>query len=188
MTLTPAEFLIVAERLAQIAADIPECGYINISPISFNDKSDFQANIGGAAMNTQKKIETAEIALTTLTLAKPPKKPEIHGEAWEYTFNFNVFREANKKRLDETTTPDAFRKKILKSYYEFLIAVLNLQAAFGGEETIISGLPETILEAAAELISEDEIILENEPCRYLETVSGFACDIQILVSITFAEC
>lgn len=188
MTLSPEEFLIVAQSLCEIAAGIPECGYVNVSPISFVDKADFQANIGASAMNTQKRIETTQIALTTLTLSKPPRKPETHGEAWEYTFNFNVFRETGKTRLDETNTPDAFRKKVLKSYYDFLSAVMNLQAAFGSEEMPIAGLPETIIEAVAELGSEDGIIAENEPCRYLETVGGFSTDIEILVSITFAEC
>lgn len=188
MTLSPEEFLIVARALAGKAADIPECGFVNISPMSFVDKADFQANIGDMAMNTRTMIETANVALTTLTLRNPPQKPESHGEPWVYTFNYNVFRESSKKRLDESNTPDEFQKKILKSYYDFLTAVLNLNAVFGSEETAIDGLPETILEATVELTDADDVIAEDEPGRYIRSVSGFSADVSVKVSITFQEC
>ena len=189
MTLSPEEFLIVARALADIAASVPECGFVNISPLQFTEKADFQANIGGVAMNTRKEIETATVALTTLTLAKPPRKPESHGEPWVYTFNYNVFRETGKTRLDETAVPDEFQKKILKSYYDFLTAVLNLTAAFGSEETTIAGLPEErILEATVQLAESDDVISEDEPGRYIQSVPGFSADIPVIVSITFQEC
>ncbi len=188
MTLSPEEFLIVARALAEIAAGVPECGFVNISPMAFADKADFQANINGSAMNTRLEIETANVALTTLTLSKTPQKPEAHGEPWVYTFNFNVFRESSKRRLDEQSVPDDFQKKVLKTYYDFLTAVLGLNAAFGGEETPLTGLPETIAEAVAELSDADEAISEDEPGKYIPSVSGFSADIAVKVSITFVEC
>lgn len=188
MTLSPEEFLIVARALAQIAADIPECGFVNISPMSFVDKADFSANIGDAAMNTRAGIETANVALTTLTLRNAPQKPAADGEPWIYTFNYNVFRESGNRRLDEEEVPDEFQKKILKSYYDFLTAVLKLNAAFGSEENAIAGLPETIVEAVVALDDADEVISEDEPGRYIGSVSGFSADIAVKVSITFQEC
>lgn len=188
MSLSPEEFLIVARALAGKAADIPECGFVNISPIVFADKADFSANASDSAMNTRAMIETANVALTTLTLRNAPQKPEAHGEPWVYTFNYNIFRETNKKRLDETEVPDEFQKKILKTYYDFLTAVLGLNAAFGSEETSIAGLPETIAEAVVVLATADDFISEDEPGRYIGSVSGFSADVPVKVSITFLEC
>lgn len=188
MTLSPEEFLIVARVLAEIAAGIPECGFVNISPLHFTDKADFQANVADSAINTREKIETGIVALTTLTLAKSPEKPAEHGEPWVYTFNYNVFREASKKRLDETEVPDEFQKKILKTYYDFLTAILKLNAAFGGEENPIEGMPETISEVVVELAEVGEDISEDEPGRYIQSVNGFSADVSVKVSITFQEC
>lgn len=188
MTLSPEEFLIVARFLASIAADIPACGFVNISPLSFADKADFQATVAESAMNTREAIETTEVALVTLTLRQPPQKPEAHGEPWIYTFNYNVFRESGNARLDEGDVPDEFQKKVLKSYYDFLTAILDLNAAFGSEELPLTGLSETIAEAVAELIESDGEISEDEPARYIQTVSGYSADVRVKVSITFLEC
>jgi hypothetical protein len=185
MTLNGDQNLIILEYLVAVAADISECGYIVPAPIRFESMDNFWANLN--PKTTQKDVETSEIAFTTLTMLRMPRKPPADGDAWEYYYNFHVFRRYTLERADETETPDDFLKRTLKSYTLFLKAVLDLNAAFY-QEQVIEGLGSEVVEVYAQLADANDFFEENEPGRYLETVNGFGADVPITVTVKFKDC
>lgn len=187
MSLTRQQDLFILEHLAAGAENIAECGKVLPAPLEYVDKADFFASVGETSLDTQKEIETTEVAMTVLTMPKAPVRPANHGGVWTYSYNFYVFREYNRERADESEMPDEFRKKLLKSYQNFRYAIFGICAEFG-EEYEITGLPDGIAAALAQIDQETDFIEENEPCRYLQVVSGYGVDLPITVRIRFKDC
>lgn len=187
MNLNADEQIKLAEQLAEICGFVSECGTVCPAPVMFADKSDFQKNAGDHSLDTQKEIETSDAALTVITFAKLPRKPERHAGYWTYFYNLYIFREYDAERLDESETPDEFRKKLLKSYADFVSAILGLHTQFE-EETPLETASARILECFAQFENTDEFIAEDEPCRYIPGVRGFSADVPLEVKILFQNC
>lgn len=187
MNLSAEEQIRLAEKLAEIAELVPECGFVMPGPIRFQDKADFNASAGDAALTTQKEIRSSEAAITVITFARPPQKPERHGGYWTYLYNFYLFREYDSERLDETETPDDFRRRVVKSYYDFVAAVIGLHNQFQEERQIpeISG---RVRDAVARLEGGEDFIDEFVECRYITGAVGFAVDLSVEVKVLFQEC
>src|SRR5690349_3257163 len=115
-TLSAEENLVIVKHLAEKCGAVAECGFIIPAPIHFAGKEDFLAQIPNVALNTQKLIETAEIAFCSISYLR---FEDLDAEAAEtdFTFGIYLFRQYGLERLDQSLTPDAFLKKMLKSYH-----------------------------------------------------------------------
>lgn len=185
--ITPDQQISIVREIASICDSVAGCGVVVPAPIFFVDKSDFQRNVGDHTLSTQKANETSEVAFTTITFSKPPAKPNVHGGWWTCFFNIYIFREYDAERLDESVTPDEFRKKILKSYFDFINSILDLQTEFGEEREMEISFPE-IIQALAFLEASDDFIEENEFCVYVPGVKGFSVNLPLEIKIRFREC
>lgn len=187
MNLNADELILVTEKLAEICGFVPECGAVIPAPINFVDKADFQNNVGNHLLETQKEIETSECALTVITFSKLPKKPERHGGYWTYYFNFYIFREYDAERLDETVSPDDFRNRLLKSYTDFVNAVLGLYTQIGEELQLDVG-SDNFRDCILFPANDDEFIEDFDECRFVPGVNGYSVDFPVEVKILFKEC
>lgn len=187
MNLNAAEQLQIAEKLAEICGLVSECGVCLPAPVMFVDIADFQNNAGDHSLDTQKQIETSDAALAVITFAKLPRKPAREGDRWTYYYNFYLFREYDGERLDESETPDDFRKKFLKNYYDFVNAILGIYAQIEKERPLEIDSAR-IKDVFARTEDTDEFIAEDEPCRYIPGVKGFSADIPLEVKVLFQEC
>jgi hypothetical protein len=190
MSLTPEIQLAIVRHLAEKAARVAECGYILPAPIYFNDKQDFQAQISGLALTTQKSIETAQVALTVISYLRFEDLPdgEEQGTEVELHYKFTVFRQSNFERADETLTPDAFLKKMLKSYSDFTAAIVNLREEFRGVQLIPSLTGDEFSEAETTSLAQDDFARENAACPYIPNVRGFLAELVGKVTLIYAEC
>lgn len=188
MNLSADELILVTEKLAEICAAVPECGVIVPAPINFEDKTDFQKNVGDHALDTQKKIETSEVALTVITFSKLPRKPAQHGGYFTYFFNLYIFREYDAERLDESIAADEFKKRLLKSYTDFVGAILGLHTAIGEELELDVNSANFIGCVLQQQSGADEFIEDYDECRFIPGVLGYSVDFPLEVKIRFGEC
>jgi hypothetical protein len=187
MNLSLEEQILIVKQIAEICALVPECGVILPSPIIFIDKADFQKNVGNSSLNKQKEIETSEIAFTIITFSKLPKKPEKHGGYWTYYFNLYIFREYDAERLDETETPDDFRQRLLKSYTDFVGAILGIHTQIG-EEVPLDVNSANFRDCILKQQNTDEVIEDYDKCRFIPGVVGYSVDYPLEVKVLFGEC
>lgn len=188
MNLSADELILVTEKLAEICAAVPECGVIVPAPIIFEDKADFQKSVGDHALDTQKKIETSEVALTVITFSKLPRKPAKHGGYWTYFFNLYLFREYDAERLDESIAADAFKKRLLKSYSTFTSAILGLHTAIGEELELDINSENFIGCILQQQDGADEFIEDFGKCQFIPGVFGYSVDFPLEVKVRFGEC
>lgn len=187
MNLSAEELILVTEKLAEICELVPECGIVIPAPVVFVDKSDFQNNAGDHTLDTQKEIETSEAACLVITFSKPPAKPNREGGFWTYYFNFYLFRERSGERLDETENPDEFRKRCLRSYFDFVNAILGLQTQIENELPIDID-SDNIADCSVSLEAGNDFIDEFDKCRYIGGVNGYSVDLPAEVKIKFKIC
>ncbi len=187
MNLSPAEQILIAEKLAEICGNVPECGEICPAPVYFQDKNDFIKNIGDLSLNTRKKREMSDVAMVVITFSKPPEKPPKHGESWTYHYNFYLFREYDAERLDESENPDDFRKRFLKNYYDFINAILGLHTQIENDLQLDID-SENFLDCFARIEADGDFIEDYGKCRYVPGVSGYAIDLAVEVKVLFREC
>lgn len=182
MSFSEADELVVREALTDklAAASIP---YPLPSPIPFVDKADFWATVGGTN-DTQIEIETELISMCVITLRKfedlldtCEDDPDIR-----LTYNLYAFREADLTRKDETITPDDFNRKLLQCERDFMADLFNIRSQFLGLQPL-TGLPAGY-SGFTNSVSMDQFTREREPCRYLQSIQGFALDLQTAVEVT----
>lgn len=187
-TLSAEENLQIIKHLADKCAAVPECGFVLPAPIFFNDKEDFHAQIRSIALNTRKAIETAEIAFCSISFLRFEDE-DTEASDTNFSYEFYVFRQYGLERSDESVTPDAFLKRMLKSYQNFLAAILGLRAEFAGENPIPDLDEERFAEALTKSLVQDEFVSEgNTVCKYIPGVRGFAAELTGTIEITMREC
>jgi len=187
MNLSSEEQILIVEKIAEICGAVPECGEIIPAPIVFVDKPDFQNNVGDHSLDLQKKIETSEIAFVVITFSKLPRKPQLPSKYWTYFFNLYLFREYDTERLDETKIPDDFRKRLLKSYYDFVNAILGLHTQIGDElqlDVDSVNFADCVLRQQS---GADEFIEDYDKCRFVPGVVGYSVDFPLEVKVMFRE-
>ena len=190
-SLTIEEYLQIVKHLADKCASVPECGYVVPAPIYFQDKADFLKQIVNIATNTQKAVETQGIAFTAITFGKFEDLDEDAGTdepQAEFTYAFYIFRQYDLERADESSTPDDFLKRTLKSYNSFIAAILGLRSEFLGTNPLPDMDSERFAEVNTKSLAQDEFIFENEVCRYIPVIRGFACELSGTVEILIREC
>ncbi len=186
MSFTSINELTVRRALAAKVALVPEAGAVIPAPVFFRDRADFWAQINALAVNTQKQIETSNLAFCCISLLKRvdsiregcPDNPFIR-----LTYNFNFFRGYSEERADESITPDEFLRRNLKSYNTFVKAVLDCWTNFLGVQNIPE-LPSGITGDTLSL-TQAEFIGELGQSRYFRrgVVEGHSVNLQSVVEI-----
>jgi hypothetical protein len=192
MSLNAENQLAIVRHLAEKAGNVAECGYILPAPIYFSGVEDFQAQIASLTLETQKEIERTPVAFTVISYLRFEDLPDgaEEGTQIQVFYNFYIFRRRAYERMDQTATPDDFLKKVLKSYNDFVAAIVNLREEFRGNQPIPAlGEAEGFAEAETAGLTQDDIISDgSEACRYIPGVRGFAAELQGVVNLTLIEC
>lgn len=182
--------IIVRRALADKAAQVSQLGVIIPAPVFFANREEYFSSVSGLTLSGQKELELSAIKFAAVSLflfedeAQPdafcPENPVTY-----LTYNFYIFREYERTREDETALPDAFLKKTLKSYNEFIAGIFALRMLFLGEQPIL-GLPAGMT-ATAFSLTQGEFIAEHELCRFIPHVFGHQVNLQTRIEIIIAE-
>ena len=190
MGLTSDNELAIRKALAVKIAVVPESGAVIPAPVFFADRGDFWAQINALAVNTQKQIETANLAFCSISLLKRVdsiKEGCADNPFIRLTYNFYFFRGYAAERADESVAPDEFLRRNLKSYNTFVKAVLDCWTQFIGIQAI-GGLPSGV-EANSNPLTQAEFINELEKCRYVRRgeVEGHAVNLQLVAEVSIRD-
>ncbi|HEX8289825.1 MAG TPA: hypothetical protein VF556_17720 [Pyrinomonadaceae bacterium] len=185
MSLTAEQELIIRKRLAEKCANVPEAGFIIPAPIFFKNKADFWAQINGLAVNTQRQIETTNIAFCCISLLQRvdskkegcPDNPLIR-----LTYNFYFYRGYDIEREDERETPDDFLKRTLKTYNLFVRAVMDVWNEFLGLQNVPE-FPAEEMDVNTNSMTQAEFISEKGSCRYIKGIEGHSVNLQSVVEV-----
>ena len=176
--------ILIRKALAEKIALVPEAGFVVPSPIFFNDKADFWAQINSLSVNTRKKIDQTNLAFCCISLFKRVDSTrEGCGDSpfIRLTYNFHFFRGYTNEREDESDLPDEFLVRTLKTYNLFIKAVMDVWTQFLG----LQNIPElgTGIEGNSNSLTQPEFIEEKRPCRYIPGVAGHSVDLQSVIEI-----
>lgn len=180
--------LTIRKALAEKLASVPEVGFILPTPIFFVDSADFWAGVNSLAVNTKDSIDRANIAFCAISLLKrvdSAKEGCGDNPFVRLTYNFHFFRGYSNERSDESYTPDAFLKATLKTYNQFVKAVLDAWTGFLGNQNIFE-LPDGI-EGNTTSLTQAEFVEEKTPCRYIPGVNGHQVNLQEIVEVLIQE-
>lgn len=190
MSFTSDDELTIRRALATRVALVPEAGAVIPAPIFFRDRADFWAQINALSVNTQKGIETENLAFCCISLLKRVdsiKEGCADNPFVRLTYNFHFFRGYAEERADETVTPDEFLRRNLKSYNTFIKAVLDCWTQFIG----VQNIPELPggYEGNSNSLTQAEFIEELQKCRYIRKgdVEGHAVNLQSIVEVSIRD-
>ena len=192
MSLSSANLLEIAEALAAGVALATNVDWAIPSPFLFGSKADFWAAYDDAK-DTKTEIETALIRavwLRYLTFEDKDSEEnrgdarELEGPVRELVYELTVFNELKPfQRLDETVTPDAFNKQVLKTNHEHVTAVMSIIGQFQGVNSITALAPSVF--AVAETITPAQIDNSefNVPCIYIPGCVGDQTKLEMRVRV-----
>lgn len=186
MSFTSENEIAIRRALAKKIAVVAEAGAVIPAPVFFADRADFWAQINALAVNTQKQIETANLAFCCISLLKrvdSVKEGCKDNPFIRLTYNFHLFRGYAATRADESITPDEFLRRNLKSYNTFVRAVLDCWTQFLGVQRI-SGLPDGY-EVYTNPLEQAEFIDELGKCRYIRRgdAEGHSVNLQSVIEV-----
>lgn len=178
MSITSTHLLAIAESLVGSIALATNIDWSIPSPFKFNGKEDFFAAYDDSK-DTKTEIETTLIRaawLRYLTFedigTDDENARELDGPVKELVYEITVFHELKPfQRLDETVTPDAFNKQILKTNHEHVTAIMALCGEFQGVNSVADLLTDF---AVAETISlaQTDSSEHNVECEFIPGVTG----------------
>lgn len=152
------------------------------SPLQFIDKADFWNVVDPQTGKTDIETTLSSVCVITLRKFEDVIQAACTDEPLlRLTYNLYLFREAHPERVDETVTPDAFDALLLKAERDFIGDMFAIRAQFLGEQ-IFTDLP-TGYSASSVDISMDAFAKENDTCRYIPDVKGFAADMQTVIEV-----
>lgn len=150
------------------------------SPQKFNNKADFFA-VMKASNDTQKEIDTDLVrCLWMRRLRHSYSDLEAEPFVMYYHIGFSLFsEELEAKRLDETATPDAFNKLLLKTYQEHWDAIDSLLTQFEQPENV--GVDNTDVIR----LQQTDFTQENVICPFIPDAVGVLTNFECQVRYQF---
>lgn len=193
MPLSTAQLLIIRQAIAD---KIALAGLVCFpTAIYFAGANDFWQQV--APKVTQKDIETTPIAAVWIRYLRfedagdnpnIPNAGEADSPVTTRFYELTVFRSQSRQRLDETITPDAFKKRLLKTEIEIETDIENLTGEFRGVQ-ILTGLAEddSAVRETNSLVQNEFIESETE-CEFIKNVTGSQVKLICAVKIQMREC
>lgn len=188
--ITSANILDISEALATAAALATNVDWVIPSPFGFQNKADFWAAYDDAN-NTKTEIETTLIRALWFRYLNfedegntDEDAREIEGPLRTLIFEGTLFNELKPfQRLDETVTPDAFNKTILKTNHEHVTALMSIVGQFQGVISIPALAPSSF--AVAETITPAQLDNSqfNVACDYIPGCFGDQTKIELRVRV-----
>jgi hypothetical protein len=182
MSLEIEQEMIIMRALAARAQNVTEAGYVIPCPMEFVDKADFWAAVDPKI--TQKAIETNDVAFCMLSILKEDDDPSAgcdDNPLIYLTVNFYLFREYSAERKDETDTPDAFLKKVLKNYLLFRAAWRNLKNQFQGLQPI-PDLPDGVV-VNSNSLTQSAFADYKATCAVIPQIKGYSVNLQSKIEV-----
>jgi hypothetical protein len=191
MSLTAEIELSIRKALAEKMANVGAAGYIIPAPVFFVDKADYFAVIKSLILDTQKELELTNVVFCVITLLKfEDSKAEGCGDEplCRLTYNFHFFSQYDNERADESEiAPDEFLKKTLKSYNQFIKALLDARNEFLGIQNLVSADFPDHIDIKTNPFKQDEFIVEKGKCRYIPDAKGHSIDLQSITQVLINE-
>lgn len=185
MSITASDLRLIKKAVCDRVAAVTGIGEVIPSRMTFADKAEYFSMV--TAKPTQKQIETGTIACAMVHMLTPRRRiDDLNDKIFRIDYAVRVFREAFPGKVDQTTTPDSFRKKILASEDSFDTAVVNL--GFELRETVtVSGLSADMTAAILPLDTDGAEIQFGEPEQF-PTVAGHYIDLTVTVEAVYDDC
>lgn len=185
MSISAADIRLIKKAVCDRLATVSGVGEVIPSRQVFADKAEYFATVG--PKTKQRQTETEAVACAMVSLASPRRRIDEQNEKiFHMDFTVRLFREAFPGRVDQTSSPDAFRKKLLASEDAFDAAAVNIGWQFR-EEFAVSGLSAG-LEATVLPIDTTEGQIAFGPPDFLPTVEGHYLELTVTVEAVYDDC
>lgn len=185
MSISAGDIRQIKKAVCDLIAPVSGVGEVIPTRISFPTKADYFACV--APKKTQKGVETEGIACAVVFLVNPHRRIDAQNEhIFAMDFTVRLFREGFPERVDQTSSPDAFRKKIFLSEDTFDAAVVNIGHAFSGETTV-SGLSAGLAATILPVEGQDAQIAYGPP-DFLPSVEGHVLELTVSVEVVYDDC
>lgn len=185
MSISAADMRLLKKAVCDRLANVTGIGEVIPSRQVFADKAEYFATVAPKAK--QGATEKTAVACAMVSLSSPRRRiDEQNDKIFHMDFSVRLFREAFPGRVDETSSPDAFRRKLLASEDAFDAAAVNLGWQFR-EEFAVSGLSAG-LEATVLPIDTTEGQIAFGPPDFLPTVEGHYLELTVTVEAVYDDC
>lgn len=185
MSISAGDVRTVKKAVSDIVAAVSGVGEVIPTRASFPTKADYFACV--SPKKTQKGVETGSVSCAMVFLVNPYRKTDPFNEqVFAMDFTVRLFREGFPERVDQTSSPDAFRKKIFLSEDTFDAAAVGIGRAFSGETTV-SGLSAGLTATILPVEGQDAQIAYGPP-DFLPSVEGHFLDLTVSVEVVHDEC
>lgn len=187
--MTPENESLIRIRLDDMIRPRMGSGKTLLSPLFYNDASEYWRSNSEVDYTTQDQLETSTIKAAWVLFSGFTDDPTTPAHSPLITLNYQLylFEQYDSMREDESSIdPEFVDQRQLKVYNDFIATILRLKAAFQGER-VIPGLPDfTVKETLPLTIIES--IQERVECIYIPGVIGFSIRLGIPVRIELREC
>lgn len=185
MSIAAADVRAIKKAVCDLLGAVTGVGEVIPTRMTFGSKADYWAMV--SPKKTQKGTETAGVACAMVYLQNPGRKIDPQNEQiFHMDLAVRLFREGFPERVDETSSPDGFRKKILLSEETFDAAAVNVGRAFGAETTV-SGLSAGLAATILPMDTTDGQISYG-PSDFLAGVEGHGIDLVVTVEVVHDDC
>jgi hypothetical protein len=183
--ISQTDLRLIKKAICDRVALVSDAGDIIPTRAFFTDKNEYWAMI--APKSRQKALETSGIACSMVYLSVPRRQNDpLNDKIFEMDFSVMMFRESFPKRVDETTNPDDFAKRIYLSEEKFDTAIVNAAWQFRNEVTI-SGLSAD-LKATLLPVDLADVAIEFGAPEMFPTVNGHFAEFTVTVEAIYDDC
>ena len=189
MSLSPENELAVRRAIAAKLANVGHIGFVLPAPIDFVEKADFWANV--APKTTRDELETSLVKLCViypLEFVDDPASGGLDEPLVYLTYEFYLFHERSYERGDESDTPDAFNKTLLKTHSDFMQAWLGTRKEFLGKQYLTALDEEVFAVRQTNSLTQVENINNDAGCEFIPGLKGFEVKLQLKAKILVRDC
>lgn len=185
MSVTASDIRLIKKAVCDLVSPAAGVGEVIPSRQVFADKAEYWATV--SPKTTQKAAERDGIACAMVHLRTPRRRTDPQNEnVFEMDFAVRVFREAFPVRVDQTSSPDAFRRKLIASEDAFDAAVVDIGLRLR-RETAVAGLSAGTEATILPIDTTDGEIAFGPP-DFLPTVEGHHIDLTVSVEVVHDAC
>jgi hypothetical protein len=183
--ISQADLRLIKKAICDRVALVSDAGDIIPTRAFFTDKNEYWAMV--SPKSRQKALETSGIACSMVYLSVPRRQNDpLNDKIFEMDFTVTMFREGFPTRVDETSNPDDFAKRIYLSEERFDTAIVNAAWQFRTEVTL-AGLSN---ELTATILPVDlgEVAIDFGAPEMFPTVNGHFADFTVTVEAIYDDC
>ena len=188
MPITDAtEQIVSATIVSRISSVYPFSNRVIPAPLYFEDRADFWSVDPGTNYDDRKELDTSHIVFAALFYKGFEDDPDTPEDSPLVTLRHELycFSEYDLERVDETSTPDAYNRRLLKRIREFVAGLINLKAEFQG---IVNVTGTGLMIAETLPLTQTEDVQPRVNCEYIPNVVGTSAKFEVRTRLQSEEC